>query len=90
MLKINFFYVENICEKKQECGKDRLVFGDLHQDVYFLADVNYQVKQNKNIKILNFFINRIQDWADQSFEEIKWAHRWMSLENKEHQYVSKD
>jgi hypothetical protein len=28
------------------------------------------------------------DWEDQSFEEVKWAHRWYTSQNQEHVYVS--
>jgi hypothetical protein len=35
-------------------------------------------------------MNYVLEWIDQSFEEIRWAHRYMTSENQEHVYVSGD
>ncbi|CAF1374999.1 unnamed protein product [Rotaria sp. Silwood1] len=45
-----------------------------------------QPLEGKNKKNLIIFYCKNLGWQDQSFEEIKWAHRWMTNTNQEHIY----
>ncbi|CAF2228825.1 unnamed protein product [Rotaria magnacalcarata] len=94
-------YRENTATPQQQHRRDSPVtkwihdnFSDRNKTIDILIEIKAEAQiWQKSADFWRFTSRRLfpcghllEDWIDQSFEELKWTHRCMAHENKEHVY----